>query len=156
MTRRIALTVIAGLCAQAALAADANFSGHWVLNIKESSWGQKKKPPHNASVDIHHDGSSYKYNGQIQQSLEGEPVRYSFTGSIDGKEYRVKENDIERKVVINRKGSHSLESTTSSLDGTSTETAVTTISHDGKRLTRRMTLKAPEGAVSWVEVYDKQ
>jgi hypothetical protein len=140
-----------------ALAADvSNMSGDWVLNTKESKWGQKKRAPQNVTLHIDHNEPKLKYNGDITQDVEGQRHTFTYDGAIDGKEYRVKEDDGERKIVIKRKNGSTIESTLTSLDGNSVETDTTSISSDGKRLTRRVTMKAPEGNASWVEVYDKR
>jgi hypothetical protein len=147
---------IAAVTAAALLGADAaDMSGHWVLNVKASKWGQRKAPQ-NVTVDIQHQEPKLKYHGELTPSLEGQPISFSFDGAIDEKEYRVKEDNLERKVVLKREGRNRIRSTTSTDDGKTVQTAVTTISPDGRRMTRDLTLKSPEGTLRWTEVYEKQ
>lgn len=155
MTRRHVLPLLLLALPAFAWAAPANMSGHWVLNQKASQWN-KKKPPQNITIDIQHNDPKFKYDGTLQQDDEGQTSQFHFDGAIDNKEYTTKQDQVERKIVVKRKNDMSIESTATSMDGKSVETSTTSISRDGKRLTRRITLKAPEGSATWTEVYDKQ
>jgi hypothetical protein len=150
----ILAALVAVFAPVALLAAPANMSGHWVLNVKESSWG-KKKAPQNIAVDIQHQDPQFKYTGELTPTLEGQRTTFSFDGAVDGKEYTLKEDEVQRKVKIERQNDYTLKTTATSMDGKSVETSTTSISRDGKRLTRRITLKTPEGTATWTEVYDK-
>jgi hypothetical protein len=154
MKLRILATAVCLLAPVALLAEAANLGGQWVLNIKESDWG-KKKAPQNLVVNVEHQEPKLKYSGELTPSLEGQRVTFTFDGAVDGKEYRVREDNDERKIKVERVNDYTIKTTTTSLDGASTETATITIARDGKRLTRRITLKAPEGEATWTEVYDK-
>ena len=154
-SKRCILTTLVCVLAPVVLhAAPANMSGHWVLNVKESTWG-KKKAPQNITVDIQHQDPKLKYTGELTPTLEGQRTTFTFDGAIDGKEYTLAEDNVQRKVKIERQNDLSVKTTATSMDGKSVETSTTSISRDGKRLTRRITLKAPEGTVTWTEVYDK-
>jgi hypothetical protein len=154
MQRSIIAAFVCLLAPVALLADAANMSGQWVLNVKESRWG-KKKAPQNIVVNIQHQEPKLSYSGELTPTLEGQGTTFSFDGAVDGREYRVKEDDVERKAKIERENDYTIRTTTTSLDGKSVETATTAISRDGKRLTRRITLKSPEGEATWTEVYDK-
>ncbi|HET8550565.1 MAG TPA: hypothetical protein VFL57_21285 [Bryobacteraceae bacterium] len=136
------------------LAAPANMSGHWVLNIKESKWG-KKKAPQNIVIDIQHQDPRLKYTGELTSTLEGQATTFSFDGAIDGQEYTLTEDQVQRKLKVERQNDFTIRTTATSMDGKSVETAATSLSRDGRRLTRRITLRSPEGEATWVEVYDK-
>jgi hypothetical protein len=150
----IVAALVAVLAPVTLAAAPANLSGHWVLNVKESSWG-KKKAPENITVDIQHQDPKFKYTGELTPNLEGQRTTFTFDGAIDGKEYTLKEDEVQRKLKIERQNDYTLKTTATSMDGKSIETSTTSISRDGKRLTRRITLKAPDGSATWTEIYDK-
>jgi hypothetical protein len=155
VTKWSILAMVVYVVAPAVLsAAPANMSGHWVVNIKESSWG-KKKAPQNIVIDIQHQDPKLKYTGELTPGLEAQRTTFSFDGAIDGKEYTLREDGVERKLKLERQNDFAIKSTATSMDGKSVETATTTLARDGKRLTRRITLKSPEGTATWTEVYDR-
>jgi len=130
-------------------------SGQWVLNTKKSKWG-KKKAAQNLVLDIRHQEPKFSYSGELTQDVEGQMSKFSFDGAIDGKEYPVRQDGVERKAVYTRKNKYVIDSKITSMDGRSVEQGTTMISPDGKTLTRTVYLKGPDGEARWTEVYDKQ
>jgi hypothetical protein len=60
------------------------------------------------------------------------------------------------KAAIKALGAKSYEMFARYADGQVTERVRTSISNDGKTLTRRITLTSPQGRQSWTEIYDRQ
>jgi len=139
-----------------ALPADvANMSGVWKLNVKKSKY-DKDAAPLNVEIRIEHNEPAFKYSGTVQRNQESSPDTFEFQGAIDEKIYPVKENHKSgRTIKFARKSPASIESWSS--DDTMEEHAITTLSADGKTLTRRMHVKQKDGKTrDWTEVYDKQ
>ena len=154
MTRRFVLANPAVLAAWALLAADAaNMSGKWRLNIEESQWGEKHRPQ-SVLIEIHHDEPVLKYSGTVTDA-SGLVTKFEFDGAIDGKEYKVQDAGALRSVTIKRISPLTTATTMKSSGGEITESTRTTISQDGKTLTRQIVLKTPEGTTKWTEVYEK-
>jgi hypothetical protein len=155
MTRRSALTVFSGLLMPFVLpAADpGNMSGEWILNIEKSKWGEKHRPQ-SVQIRIQHDEPALKYTGTVTDA-PGVVTKFDFDGAIDNKEYQITDAGVQRTVRIKRISLLTTSTTITSPDGKITENATTTISQDGKTLTRNIILKTPEGTMKWTEVYDK-
>ena len=139
-----------------ALPADvANMSGVWKLNVKKSKY-DKDAAPLNVEIRIEHNEPALKYSGTVQRNQESSPDTFEFQGAIDEKIYPVKENHKpagRSNSLVNRLAS--IESWSS--DATMEEHAITTLSADGKTLTRKMHVKQKDGKTrDWTEVYDKQ
>lgn len=145
------------LLALTAFAADvANLSGVWVLNVKRSQWG-KKEQPLNAEVTIQHSEPKYNYTGSVTRSADSQPDRFTFDGTIDGKQYPIKEDTAKRMMAVKRKNDSTIESTITNADGKVEETATTSLSKDGKTLVRKISLTAPDGKkATWTEIYEKK
>lgn len=131
-------------------------SGTWKLNIKKSKF-EKNAAPHDVQLKIDHNEPSLSYSGSVTGSQEGHPDTFDFRGAIDEKIYPVKENaNTGRTIKFKRKSSNAVESWSSDANNME-EYAVTTVSGDGKTLTRTMTVKHKDGTRrSWTEHYDKQ
>ena len=144
----------------AASAQVADISGTWHLNVDKSSWGKHTKP-NGGTVRIEHHEPTLKYSGTIEvrngtETSPGEST-FSFTGAIDGKEYVVTGISGSGKMTFRRVNMRTIESELKSSDGTVVETAKTTVSADGKRLTRELKRGGGSGGeLSWTEVYDRQ
>ncbi|MEJ7606275.1 MAG: hypothetical protein WKF37_08400, partial [Bryobacteraceae bacterium] len=104
--RTIALLICTSLLLLAADVAD--MSGTWVVNTQRSKWG-KRPAPKNVDLVIEHRDPSFHYKGTIHDSQDMAPTQFEFTGSIDGKEYSVKEGSVERKIKFTRKGPRAVE-----------------------------------------------
>jgi hypothetical protein len=137
----------------------ANLSGTWQLNVQRSNWGKHPKPT-SGTVVIEHQEPKFKYSGavNVQTGTETSPGKstFSYDGAIDGKEYPVTGTAGAGKMTIRRVNPTTIESELRSSDGALLETAKTTISADGKRLTRDIKGAGPGGEVSWTETYDRQ
>jgi hypothetical protein len=155
MTRRFAFAALPVLVfAYSLRSADAgNMSGQWKLNIEKSKWGEKHRPE-SVEIVIHHSEPALKYAGEVTDA-SGLVTKFEFDGAIDGKEYKVRDGDAVRSTTIKRISPLTTTTTMRSPDGKITENTTTTISQDGKTLTRHIALKTPEGDTKWTEVYDK-
>lgn len=150
LSLKLVIAVALGVAWMLAAADAVNMSGTWNLNTRESKWGAKSPVPHEAKVTVEHSEPTLKYSGWVQQE-DGPRNAFSFDGMIDGKEYPIENGTIR----FRRLGPNSVESVQKSTDGAYEEKAITTISPDGKRITRRIQGKGPHGTLSWTEVYDK-
>jgi hypothetical protein len=155
MTPRFALAVFPALfLAGTVSGADAgNMSGKWRLNIEKSEWGEKHRPQ-SVHIEIHHHEPQLKYAGTVTDA-SGLVTKFAFDGAIDNKEYLVTDAGIERRVTIKRISPLTTTTTMKSADGKITENTTTTVSQDGKTLTRHIILKTAEGTTKWTEVYDR-
>jgi hypothetical protein len=154
-------SVLAALLAAAFLALAApcaaqpsSFSGYWVLNPNHSSWGQVRKPLM-MFVEIDHKEPAIKYHGSITYADELSR-EFSFHGAIDGAEYPVDRSYGAGKISYTRLDARTIRSTYRSNDGQYKETAVTSVSRDGRRMTRKINLTIPGGTRAWTEAYDKR
>lgn len=133
----------------------SNLSGRWHLNVEKSTWGKKPRPQ-SSVVQITHQEPRLQYSGDVTGQA-GEPnTTFSFEGDIDAKQHPVATPSGEGTIVYRRVDADTIESETRSNDGKFVETSRTSISKDGKTLTRKLQVKAPPGNVSWTEVYDRQ
>lgn len=155
MTRHFPIAALfALLMAGAVPAADTgNMTGEWRLNIEKSKWGEKHRPQ-SVQIEIRHSEPELKYSGTVTDA-SGLVTKFAFDGAIDDKEYQVKDGSAVRNVRIKRISPVTTATTMKSTDGKITENTTTTISQDGKMLTRHIILKTPEGTTKWTEVYDR-
>ena len=155
MRLAIVLTVgIGTLLAQQA----ADMSGTWRLNIEKSVWGKHPKPS-NGTITIEHREPSFRYSGQVgmgQGSETADQRSFQFDGTIDGKDYPVTGSAEKETSSVRRVNGRTIESQRKGPDGKVIETARTTISADGKQLTRSLKAVGPSGEMSWTEFYDRQ
>jgi hypothetical protein len=135
-------------------AAPFNMGGKWRLNLDKSKWGKRDKPT-GIEISIEHQDPKLKYKGTVINADGTDKRDFSFEGAIDGKEYPAIGADGAGKMSIRRVNAYTTTWTYHSNDGKVTEEAQTTISSDGKVLTRRIHRKAPNGDFVWTEVYDK-
>jgi len=143
-----------------AIAQVPDLSGTWELNVGKSSWGKHAKPTGGKVVIEHHE-PSFKYSGAVEVQNGTETAvgtsQFSFDGAIDGKDYPVTGMEGTGKMTIRRVSPTTMVSELKSNDGTVLETAKTTVSADGKRLTREVKATGPGGQqISWTEIYDRR
>lgn len=132
----------------------ANLTGNWRLNIDKSDWGTKPKPL-SVVLSIEHKEPILTYSGSVMYA--GEDTRdFGFFGAIDGKPYTMARSFGNGTAVLRRIDSTTFDSVFRSTDGAYTETSRTTVSRDGKTLTRKLRLQTPEGTRSWTEVYERR
>jgi hypothetical protein len=155
MTRRYALIMLSGLLIQPTMPAvdTGDMSGKWKLNIEKSKWGEKHRPQ-SVEIEIQHREPALKYTG-IVTDASGVTTKFHFEGAIDNKEYQIVDGGVQRTARVRRISPLTTSTTIKSPDGKITENATTTISQDGKTLTRNIMLKTPEGTTKWTEVYDR-
>jgi hypothetical protein len=149
--RALVLFVTAvGICA----GQNANLSGSWQLNVEKSHWGSKPKPV-SVSLVIEHKDPALKYHGTVNEGLEN-TRDFSFDGAIDGKSYPMTAAAGPGQAVLKRVDANTIQSEFKSADGKRIETTRTSVSRDGKVLTRTIREKTPEGTKTWSEVYDRK
>jgi hypothetical protein len=137
-----------------ALGQPANLTGTWHLNTEKSRWGQMRKPM-SVVLTIDHKEPVFRYTGSILYANE-DTREFGFEGAIDGKEYPMTRSVGRGKVTLRRAGPNRFDSTFQTDDGVSMETAVNTLSRDGRTLTRELRLRTLEGTKSWTEVYERR
>jgi hypothetical protein len=130
------------------------FSGNWRLNVEKSRWGQATKPI-SVVIVIDHREPAIQYYGAVLYVNE-DTRAFGFAGAFDGKPYKMSRSFGDGMITLRRVDELTFESTFRTDDSLYTETARTSISRDGKTLTRKLTVRAPDGSKSWVEVYDKR
>jgi hypothetical protein len=131
-----------------------SFSGSWHLNVEKSRWGSASKP-FSVVIVIDHREPRIQYHGDVTYANEDERT-FGFSGAFDGKPYRMSRSFGDGMITLRRLDESTVDSTFRTDDGLYTETARTSISRDGKTLTRKLTMRAPDGNTSWTEVYDKR
>jgi len=144
------LALSSGICA----AQVANLTGTWKLNVQKSSWGKRPKPV-SVLVNIEHREPLVKYFGTVVDASQ-EIREFNFSGTIDGKQYPTTTSFGEGKVTLSRVDQRTISADLRSDDAKFTQAITTTVSRDGRVMTRRLRIKAPDGPVSWTEVYEKQ
>jgi len=135
-------------------AKNPDLSGNWRLNIEKSKWGKVKKPT-SVMLEIQHNDPALKYWGRVVDA-DSEGREFHFEGAIDGREYPTHGAFADGKIAFQHKPGYIVVSTFRSNDGLLSETAETSVSPDGKSLTRRVRLIRPDGELKWTEIYDPQ
>jgi hypothetical protein len=144
------LAFSASLCAEQT----NNLTGNWQLNVGKSVWGKVPKPV-SVMLTVEHNEPQFSYRGAVQYANE-DTREFGFSGAFDGKPYPMSRSVGEGKIVLQRTGPRAFESTFTCDCGNYTETATTTLSKDGKTLTRVLRLKAPDGTSVWTEIYERR
>jgi hypothetical protein len=144
------LSVALGVCA----GQTANFSGSWHLKVENSHWGSKPKP-FSVVLVIEHKDPVLQYRGTVTHVNE-DTRDFTFSGAIDGKEYPMISSIGPGVVVLRRVDANTFESAFRNADGTRLETARTSLSRDGRSLTRKISQQTPEGIRTWTEIYERR
>lgn len=131
----------------------ADFSGIWRLNVEKSRWGQGTRPG-NVIIVIENHGAGIKYRGAVTYSSEDVRV-FEFAGAFDDKPYRMSRSYGDGNIRLHRVDAYTFEATFITDNGRYSETTRTSISHDGKSLTRKVSVQSLDGNQSWTEVYEK-
>lgn len=131
-----------------------NLTGDWHLNVEKSKWGQMRQP-HSVTLHIEHKDPQLHYHGEVTYANE-DSREFAFDGAFDGKPYEMSRSFGSGKIVLKRLDLWTFESVMKSDDGQYVETAKTSLSQDGRTMTRRLDLRSPEGTKSWTEVYEKK
>jgi hypothetical protein len=136
-------------------AENANFTGTWHLDVGKSRWGSKPKPM-SVELIIDHKDPALHYRGTVTESSEN-TRDFTFEGAIDGKEYPMAGAAGPGVAVLRRVDANTIETDFRSADGARTENTRTSLSQDGKVLTRTIREKTPEaGTKTWVEIYERR
>jgi hypothetical protein len=144
------LSAALGVCA----GQPANLSGNWHLNIEKSRWGNKAKPQ-SVTLFIEHQEPALRYSGTVTHVNE-DTRDFTFDGAIDGKPYPMVGSRGAGTVVLHRVDASTYESIFRTADNTCIETARTSLSRDGRLMTRQIRLRTPEGTLAWTEVYERR
>ena len=131
-----------------------NTSGTWKLNAEKSDYGKEPKPK-GVMVKVVHKEPAFKYS-VTGTNAEGQPINVEFDGAIDGKPYKETGPQGGATVTYKRIDDSAIAGTATSSDGKTVETFTVTVSKDGKVVTRKATVKGPEGEYKAVQVYEKQ
>jgi hypothetical protein len=129
----------------------ADMTGAWRLDVASSSWGNAHRPL-TVMMDIDHQEPVLRYSGSILYASE-DTRQFAFDGRIDGREYFMERSFGAGRIVLRRLSPNSIRSVFRTNDSQYTETAVTTVSRDGRRLTRRIHVTGPAGDTHWTESY---
>ena len=154
MPTRLALSGLCLACAAILSAGSpvANLSGTWVLDANQSKWSDHQRPT-SVVITIAHQEPTLKYTGEEIKPGEEQAREFSFDGAIDAKSYPVRGPGQEGSMYYKRVDGRTIDSVFTSNDHTVVEQARTSISADGKRLTRELKLREPGRTESWTEVY---
>jgi len=144
------LSLVLGACA----GDTANFTGSWYLNVEKSHWGSKPKPL-SVMLVIDHRDPILRYHGTVTHTNE-DTRDFDFSGAIDGHEYPMVSSLGPGTAILRRVDANTFESIFRNADGTRVETARTTLSRDGRWLTRQIRQQTPEGSRTWTEIYDRR
>lgn len=132
----------------------ANLSGDWHLNVERSRWGQMPKP-HSVVLHIEHKDPALHYTGEVVYANE-DTRDFAFDGAFDGKPYGMSRSFGHGMIVLKRVDLWTFESVMTSDNGEYVESARTSLSQDGRTMTRRLELRSPDGTKRWTEVYEKR
>ncbi len=142
------------LCCGASAAQPASLSGNWHLNVEKSKWGTMTRPQ-SVVLNIEHNEPNLHYHGAVTYANE-EERGFGFTGAFDGKPHPMSRSFGDGEITLKRLSPYSFESLFRTSDGKSVESSRTTISRDGKTLTRVLKLTSLEGSRKWTEIYEKR
>jgi hypothetical protein len=153
MSRNLAKAILSAAIAPALLSAQqyGNMTGAWRLDVESSSWGNAHKPLL-VLMDIEHREPILRYSGSITYTNEN-TRQFAFDGRIDGQEYAMVRSFGAGRIAIRRLSPNTIRSIFKTDDAQYAEAGTTTISRDGKRLTRRIHVTGPAGETHWTEVY---
>lgn len=146
----VCLTLLSGVCA----AQPGNLTGSWHLNVAKSHWGSTPKP-HSVVLTIDHKEPSIQYQGSVIYANE-DAREFGFYGAFDGKSYAMTRSFGSGSIVLKRIDGLTFDSVFTTEDGRSVEKTRTTLSRDGKILTREIRVQSPDGNRNWTEVYDRK
>jgi hypothetical protein len=136
------------------LAQVADLSGVWKLNVEQSRWGSRPKVV-SCMVTIEHREPEVRYFGTVVDASQ-ELRHFDFSGTVDGRVHPVNTAFGEGTARLTRVDARTIRAELKSNDGRATQVITTSLSRDGKVLTRRLKLKDANGSASWTEVYWKQ
>jgi hypothetical protein len=137
-----------------AAAQPANITGSWHLNVEKSRWGSTPKPV-SVNLEIKHNEPQLQYQGSVLYANE-DRRDFGFSGAIDGNPYAMSRSFGSGNIVMSRVDPLTVNSVFRTSDGYYEETAKTSVSKDGKVMTRALRLKTPEGTTTWTEIYEKR
>lgn len=153
MLQIVKFSTLLAICGLLSAADPANMSGTWVLDVHKSNFGKLRKPASGVII-IQHTEPKLRYTGT--NTFSNDKSEYRFDGSIDGKPYAATHASGPGSITIKRLDPRTVESYYKADSGAYEETARTSLSSDGKTLTRKITVKAKDGDRSWTEIYNRK
>jgi hypothetical protein len=129
-----------------------NSTGTWKLNLEKSHSTAKGPAPKSGMLKVVHNEPAYKYS-YTETAADGKTNTSEWEGTIDGKPQKEKDG---ATTTLKRIDDSTLEGTSISADGKTTETSTWVVSKDGKVGTYKSTSKGPEGEVETLLVFEKQ
>ena len=131
-----------------------DLSGMWRLNVQKSSWGSVRKPI-SVMLDVLHREPQFEYSGTVVYANE-DSRDFAFKGAIDGKPHSMTRSFGTGSITIQRVNARTFDSVFRTEDGNYVENSRTTLSADGKSITRVLRVKTPAEERSWTEVYERR
>jgi hypothetical protein len=144
----IALLLVA-VQATASAGSKPDFSGQWVLNASESDFGLIPQPQCRGLKLSHREPELL-----IEETRpNGEPCGRTTRYTTDGTPVTYMANEVRQRARLTWRG------TTLVIDRTGEDGVEmrieSTLSTDGKQITRAFSVESPQGATSWTYVYDR-
>ena len=150
----LALFVCLLLCSLTALAADKpDFSGNWKLNVEKSDFGPMPKPDKGDFVITHKDpemnikSTLVTQMGEMSNEVKILTDGREFTNTIAGQEVKGTAKWDGAALIVTQK----LEMQGNAI----TFIQQWTISDDGKTITRKVTIQAPQGETTQTSILDR-
>lgn len=131
-----------------------DLSGVWRLNVEKSTWGSMRKPT-SVMLDVQHREPLLEYSGTVVYANE-DSRDFVFKGAIDGKPHPMTRSFGSGSITIKRIDSRTFDSVFQTEEGNYVESSRTTVSPDGKSLTRVLKVKTPAEEKRWTEVYERR
>jgi len=148
MTALIAMLLVAAQAA-ASVGSKPDFSGQWVLNASESDFGLIP-PPQCRGLKLSHREPEVIVE---ETGPGGEPCGQTTRYTTDGTLVTYLANDMRRRARLTWSGNALV------IDRTDDEGVKmrieTTLSADGRKITRAFDVESPQGATSWSYVYNR-
>lgn len=131
------------IIAAALLAADSPFVGTWKLNAAKSKFDPNGPSVKSVTVRIEADGANLKSTVDGVDGM-GQPIKYSTSGSLDGKGGVVTGSTTIDTVTMQRVNDHTI-TAVAKKGGKTVYTDKRTVSKDGKTMTVNRSGMMPDG-----------
>lgn len=145
----IALLLVVAVQAAASVGTKPDFSGQWVLNASESDFGLIPQPKCRGLKLSHREPEVVVE----ETGPGGEPCGQATRYTTDGALVTYMANNVQRRARLTWSGIALVIDRTDD-DGVKMRIE-TTLSADGRKITREFDVESPQGATSWSYVYDR-
>ena len=146
--RLIAMLLVAAQAA-AGVGSKPDFSGQWTLNASESDFGPIPQPQCRGLKLSHREPEVVVEETRPGGEPCGVPIRYTTDGTL----VTYTANDVRRRARLTWSNNALVIDRTDD-DGVAMRIE-TTLSTDGRKMTRAFYAESPQGAASWSYVYDR-